>query len=335
MPKENKKIGPIKFCLIFLFLPISFLGMFVESKINFFEKLECSQEHDFAHINPTIKCGEDFSIDKKSYIEFKNKLNEFIENKKQNGEADIVAVFFRDLQYGPTFGIDEYTRFSPASLLKLPLMLAYLGLSENKPDFLKTEISFEGYNKEIRQSIPPKIFAKEGIHYTLQELIDYMIKYSDNNSYYALLSYLDQISPNVQILRDTFIDLGIIDPKSTLDDTITVKSYGSVFTQLFNASYFDHKETSEKALDFLLNTDFKDGLVAGVPPYLDVAHKFGERFDTQSGLNQLHDCGIVYYPDNPYLLCVMTQGDDMEKLKEVIAEISEMTYKEFDSRKLK
>jgi len=27
---------------------------------------------------------------------------------------------------------------------------------------------------------------------------------------------------------------------------------------------------------------------------------------------QLHDCGIVYYPETPYLLCVMTKGWNFE-----------------------
>lgn len=332
-PKENSPKNCFKFVFLILILPAFVFGLFLESNFNFFEKFNC-QKHHLNHINPAIKCDQDFTIDKKNYTEFKNKLVEFIEEKKENKEVNIVSIYFRDLQYGPTFGIDEYAKFSPASLLKLPLMLAYLSLSENEPDLLQTKIFFEGYNKEITQSVPPKIFAEEGVHYTLYELIEYMIKYSDNNSYYALLAYLDQISPDVQILRDTFIDLGIIDPKSNLDETITVKSYGSIFIQLFNSSYFSQKETSEEALDFLVDTDFKEGLVAGLPPYISVAHKFGERFDSDSGAKQLHDCGIVYYPKNPYLLCVMTRGNDMEKLKKVISDISEMTYKEFNSRKI-
>lgn len=331
--KENFPKNCLKFVFLILILPAFVLGIFLESNFNFFEKFNCQKYH-LNHINPAIKCDQDFTIDKKNYTEFKNKLIEFIEDKKTEGEISMVSVYFRDLQYGPTFGIDEYAKFSPASLLKLPMMIAYLNLSENKPDFLQTKIYFEGYKGDIRQSITPKFSAKEGTHYTLYELIEYMIKYSDNNSYYALLAYLDQISPNVQILRETFIDLGIIDPKSNLDETITVKSYGSIFTQLFNSSYFSQKETSEEALDFLLDTDFKEGLVAGLPPYVDVAHKFGERFSKDNDIKQLHDCGIVYYPGNPYLLCVMTRGNDMEKLKQIIGEISKMTYEEFNSRRI-
>jgi beta-lactamase class A len=289
---------------------------------------------DLVHLNPQILCGATPAISKKNYVEFKLELEKFIREKKESGEAAVVAIYFRDLLYGPTFGIEEYTQFSPASLLKLPLLLAYLSIAEDRPNFLETEIFFEGYSEHLAQSVAPKVSAKAGVHYTLLELLELMIKYSDNNSYYALLAYLDEVSPNRQLLRDTFLDLGVIDPQSTLEDTITVKSYAGIFTQLFNSSYFSRKETSEEALTTLTDTDYAAGLVAGVPVGTKVAHKFGERYDAESNLKQLHDCGIVYFPENPYLLCIMTRGDDMEELTAVLREVSRMVYAELDSRRL-
>jgi len=41
---------------------------------------------------------------------------------------------------------------------------------------------------------------------------------------------------------------------------------------------------------------------------------------------QLHDCGIVYYPQRPYVICVMTKGRDLDVLKNVIKGISEIVY---------
>ncbi len=329
--KKNKK--KIKFfVLLFVFF---IFGAFMQSKYNFLDLFIGNRlNHNYKYLNPLINSFDNISVNKKNYTAFKTDLNSYILENKNRGNIDSVSMYFRDLQYGPTFGIDEYARFSPASLLKLPLMIAYLELYETDKDILDVKIFFEGYKSDLNQSIPPKESAKEGIHYSISELINYIMKYSDNNAYYALLAYLEKISPNLQILRDTFFDLGITNPQSTLEETITVKSYASIFTQLFNASYFSNKETSELALNYLVDTDFKEGLVAGVPESIQIAHKFGERFDEKSGLKQLHDCGIVYYPNNPYLICIMTRGKDMEKLKKVISEISAMTYKEFDSRKI-
>lgn len=41
---------------------------------------------------------------------------------------------------------------------------------------------------------------------------------------------------------------------------------------------------------------------------------------------ELHDCGIIYYPERPYLLCVMTEGNDLNELAGVIQNISKTVY---------
>lgn len=69
-----------------------------------------------------------------------------------------------------------------------------------------------------------------------------------------------------------------------------------------------------------------------IPSDVKVAHKFGERY--YGDIKQLHDCGVIYYPENPYLLCVMTIGKDFEDLAEVISHVSDVVYREVDSRKL-
>jgi hypothetical protein len=47
---------------------------------------------------------------------------------------------------------------------------------------------------------------------------------------------------------------------------------------------------------------------------------------------QLHDCGIVYYPKRPYILCVMTRGEKMDVLPKVIKEISTEVYRNVDEQ---
>ena len=78
---------------------------------------------------------------------------------------------------------------------------------------------------------------------------------------------------------------------------------------------------SEKALGLLQKSEFHKGLVAGVPSGTIVAHKFGERDGLTIGEKQLHDCGIIYYPGNPYLLCVMTRGDNFDELAGVVFDV--------------
>ena len=114
------------------------------------------------------------------------------------------------------------------------------------------------------------------------------------------------------------------------DDAMSPKTMSSFFRILYNASYLN-SVFSDMALKLLAKTSFVDGLVAGVPSDVFVAHKFGERtiHINETGevvLRELHDCGIVYYPQKPYILCVMTQGMDFAKLKSAISQISSLTY---------
>ena len=41
---------------------------------------------------------------------------------------------------------------------------------------------------------------------------------------------------------------------------------------------------------------------------------------------ELHDCGIVYHPQNPYIICIMTKGGDINSEKLQIQKISKAVY---------
>ena len=124
------------------------------------------------------------------------------------------------------------------------------------------------------------------------------------------------------------MDLGIPVPDGLHEYRINVKKYASFFRILFNASYLT-KEMSNKALGLLSKADFDEGLVAGVPPGVPTAQKFGES-KSPDNQKQFHDCGIIYYPNHPYLLCVMTKGNAYEKLAPAIRDISRSTFEEVD-----
>jgi hypothetical protein len=66
--------------------------------------------------NPRLACDEKPIISKAVYDNFKVSLVNRITTWKTEGKVEKVAVFFRDLENGPTFGIDEKELFTPASL---------------------------------------------------------------------------------------------------------------------------------------------------------------------------------------------------------------------------
>lgn len=301
--------------------------------LSFHNKDNCEGEV-YTHLNASLRCDTEYALDKSALVLLQGLLGEYIDEQKGLGNVSVVSLYVRDLNNGPTLGINEQERFAPASLLKLPLLLTYLSLKEEYgPSLFSRTLSYTPPSEEPDQLIMPEQMIEANTPYTIEELLRRMMIYSDNRAYLSLLDYLHQLFPDRDRLLETYIDLGVIDPEDLQDQTISTKLYSSIFTQLFHASYLRERSSSEWALHLMAESTFEDGLRAGVPDLVEVADKFGERYGFDDGLKQLHDCGIVYFPENPYLLCVMTRGQDIEKLKTVIAGISSLVYQEFEARK--
>lgn len=286
--------------------------------------------YPYMYINPRLRCHSDENIQKKEYEVFQEEVSQFLDRERQQGTITDAAVYFRDLEAGPWFGINEREPFSPASLLKVPLMMTYLRIAQDSPDILTTKMIPKSQFQSEPQLIPVADPLDAGQEYTVEDLLRRMIAYSDNQSMVFLGSYLTATSRGTDTLAETFIDLGIIDVPEDIRDFLSVKTYASLFRLLYNATFLN-REMSNKALNFLRQSQFGEGLVAGIPSGIAVAHKFGERVQ-DAGHKQLHDCGIVYYPENHYILCIMTKGRDTHALASVIRRISEMVYEEVRMR---
>ena len=232
--------------------------------------------------------------------------------------------------------------YTPASLNKVPLMMAYYKIAEANPAILSQNITYTGAtNDDDIEEIKSAVQLTPGTTYTVEELIEHMIRYSDNNAANLLLQYLTDTS-NLSAYVAVFSDLGAdqtvlsenTDNATTTGDTdnMTVGEYSVFLRALYNAAYLD-RDDSERALQLLSETDFTEGIESGVPNGVLVAQKFGEvRLVSSSGTllgKELHNCGIVYYPDHPYLLCIMTKatGDNIPALESDIASISSIVYK--------
>src|SRR3989344_1336715 len=307
------------------------LGIFTEKYL--FNSDSCKS--GFMFINREIRCSKQYRIDKHEYVAVRSKINDYLERERYDKKLTRFSVYFRDLDNGPTFGINENDDFVPASLLKLPLAITYFELYEEDPTLFEKKLSFNWKDEtSLSTFYKPSRQMDPDTDYTIEELVFRMLAHSDNVAYYGLLSHLKEIDPNKDLLLQTFRELGIIDPQGFSDETIYTKQYASILRGLYNASHLSI-ESSEKILSILSQSDFNQGIVSGVKDGTIVAHKFGERsFNATSQSKELHDCGVVYYPDNPYLLCVMTEGFDFSALSDVIKTVSKMVYEEVDSRKI-
>ncbi len=277
------------------------------------------REKGYTYISPLLDYQEAQETSQKQIVDLKVKIIDYILEQKNKSGVEHVSVYFRDLNNGPWFGIDEKEGFSPASLLKVPILIGLLKMTEKNPSLLQKEIVFNPINDGVTQVVSPSQIMVAGQKYNNWNLIERMILYSDNQAKNMLLYEFKN-----EDMEEVYKDLGISPPTPERpEDFMNVKEYASFFRILYNASYLS-KQMSNKALELLSKVDYRDGLSGGVPSGTTVAHKFGER--EFGNLLQLHDCGIVYTQSKPYLLCIMTRGRDWRNLSKTIQTISKMVY---------
>jgi beta-lactamase class A len=211
-------------------------------------------------------------------------------------------------------------------------MMAYFKEAETHPAILSQGIRFTSAVQDLIGVIPYDHGTQLRLNkiYVASDLIDRMIISSDNGATYALISRLAD-----GVLDKIFHELRLKNPQELgRDYTISSKEYALFYRALYNATYLN-RTMSERALALLSKTDFADGLVAGVPHGIVVSHKYGEAVvgaGTRDQSVELHDCGIIYHPTSPYLLCVMTRerGVDLnaafERARALVQGISGAVY---------
>lgn len=284
---------------------------------------------DNEFVDPLLLCGISEDMESKKLSSLEEDINNEL-NKIEN-ENIVSSVYFRELSTGLWLGINEDERYSPASLLKVPLMITYLKLAETFPEVLDQQ---HVYNIEEDANAAQNFKGLEqfesGESYSIRKLLELMIVQSDNNAKNVLdyLLYLNSKELAVEIYND----LGLKLPEELNEGTqfMSVKMYSYFFRILYNASYLNDADSND-ALELMSHARFPHGIAASIPEDIKVSQKFGERKivygDVREDEYELHDCGIIYFPGSPYLLCVMTKGgDSFEDLSAVIKGISQVAY---------
>ncbi len=268
-------------------------------------------------IKPIIDSEQEQESSK--YSDLKIMLITYIELLKNEQNLQSASIFLRDFENGDWMCINDSETYFPGSLLKLPGLITYLKMAETNPSLLDKKLILGNPH----QTIPNQTFNSKQIEagkpYTIRQLLKYMISYSDNNA-----TYLLNKNANLAAFHQLFSDLHI--PKfSKSNTTITAKNFSRFLSVIFNASYLN-KENSEFAAELLEECDFRFGMVKGLPVNTVVAHKFGEMGDSTT--RQLHESGLIYINNMPYLLTIMTKGYTIKNLPEIISTMTKLVYQD-------
>jgi beta-lactamase class A len=266
-----------------------------------------------------------------SYLPIKRSVSDLIQQYKNQGLVLSASLYMRDFDKADWTAINQNEKYSPGSILKIPILMTILKQDENHPGFLDDSLAFVfrfQYSAPKHQSIVSKQI-QFGKKYTRRELAKYMIAYSDNNATEMLWMSMDK-----NIFATMFADFGL--PRPDMNSSripLSAQEYSLFMESLFNATYLNIRQ-SEFAIELLTKSTFDDGIVKGIQSEkLLIAHKFGESGTDRN--KELHETGLLYIDDRPYLITVMTRGNDnvdYSKLASVIQGISHQVYEGLTKR---
>jgi beta-lactamase class A len=262
---------------------------------------------------PFIDISRSF-IDQKHFLStiepVRVKMKELVQKYQKEGHR--VGLYFEFLNTGANVSINQDERFWPASLSKMPTVLAVMKKIEDGEWKLSNELVLFSEDQDERFGEVYK--NKPGTRISIEDLLKETLINSDNTSHRMLVRNLSS-----EDYTDIFTALGM---EALFDENydITAKEYSRIFRALYTASYLN-RENSQTILSWLAQTPFQDFLQEGISSDVLFSHKIGEVI--------FLDSGIVYVPNRPYLITVMVEvgeGYGVEKAQQIMTELSESAY---------
>ncbi len=248
-----------------------------------------------------------------NFSPLRQKLNSYFEQNKLTGGN----LYFEYLPTGTSIRISGDEQLVAASLMKVPAVmdmykaheLGRLDIDENvkiQSNWLNNE-----YGSLYKQGAGYRISPREASKIMLEE--------SDNTALAVVANSIKgKLTDTESSINYLDLDL-VVNPDGTI--SMNARGYSSIFKCLYFSCY-NTKEDSQKMLEQLTNSIFTSRIPAGVTDKnIKIAHKIGTNFD-----NNQNDCGIVYYPKNNYLLCVLIPGEESAQTDKHIADVSKLVY---------
>ena len=218
-----------------------------------------------------------------------------------------------NLESGFNYGVSETEVFEPASLNKLPVMLAMYKGEESKSISLGTKYKLKDTDKVSGAGCLSS--KPEGYEITYRDLIRLMGKQSDNTAFNIAKNILDEKKVK-QAIDEIGMEQTVIFGE---EQKTTPADIGLFFQKLWRGDLIS-SEHRDELLDYLTDTAYEEWISAPVPFDIQVAHKFGRE------THIVNDAGIVF-TDSPYVIVIMSKGVVEGETDEFFPEFAEMVYK--------
>lgn len=250
------------------------------------------------------------------------------------------GVAWRDLASGRQLLLNPDAEFHAASTMKVPIMARLFRMAErgqlSLDDSLGVTNRFisiydsSSYRLSPEDDSDPDLYEKVGRRVPIRELVRRMIARSSNLATNELIRLADPAATRamlreigaggLQVLR------GVQDIpafRNGMNNTTTARALMELLTALARGELAGPEGTREM-MSILEAQHFNDGIPAGLPDSVTVAHKTG----WITGI--VHDAAVVEPPGEaaPYVLVVLTRGEvDAGVARRAVADVSRMIWR--------
>lgn len=225
------------------------------------------------------------------------------------------SFYFEYLPSGTTIKVGSDNELVAASLIKLPLAMNLYRAAELGKINLDKTVTVQP--SDVDNAYGDLWKKGAGYRLTLRDATKLMLEASDNTATHVVFDAMKGVlNDDEQSLSQLDVEQNLKDGQAVIDS----QSYSSVLRSLYLSSYLS-KENSQEILSYLSKSDETRRLTNLLPKNIVVAHKNGVYNASWSE----SDCGIVYVPKRPYLLCIMV-GLPEDQANTLIAELSKQVY---------
>jgi beta-lactamase class A len=256
--------------------------------------------------------------------------------KSISGSGAQVGLYFKTLDGASEWAFQPDRAFHAASTMKLAVMIETFRQAKqgrlrlDEPLVVRNEFQSiadgSAYALRAEDDSETELYKATGQTRTARELCQLMITVSSNLATNLLITKLgvDHIrrtlhemgADGVQVLR------GVEDGKAYekgLNNTTTARGLGIVLEALAAGKAVD-PESSKEMVRILEDQKFNEGIPAGLPQGVAVAHKTGE-------ITKIHHDAAIVYAERPYVLVILVGGlADKRDSAALMADISKRIY---------
>lgn len=245
-----------------------------------------------------------------------------------------IGVYFEYLPTNVSVNVNGNSEFYRASLVKLPVIMRTYKYVEDGKLSLDDMLTVE--QKQLNNEYGTLWKRGVGTQISVRDLIRLILTESDNTAFNVLYEKVNVQLGNDLPSGDTSADdiydyLDIPREADGITPMISPRNYTSILKSLYFSAYLSYKHSND-ILTTMTLPHTENWLRSGVRSGIPVADKIGLYNADQENLHVYSDCGIVFYPERAYSLCVMVHSADNTKSIAHIQQISKMVFDFIDQR---